>query len=189
MDFDSDKFYWHRYVPTYESAFAALGDVRSVFEYGVAWGGSIRWLAERFPDARIVGADITPIRPEWPQSDRIAYVQLDQGNRSEVAERLRVLGRRYDLIIDDGSHFPRHQAICLTESLQWLRSGGLYILEDIHKQYVMYQARPLHSLIHARPGTRSLPVGRRRQGPRAEPTLAARPDHLTLGLYRAPTVV
>jgi hypothetical protein len=45
------------------------------------------------------------------------------------------LGRRFDLIIDDGSHLPQDQASCLLESFPFVRDGGFYFLEDIHSSH------------------------------------------------------
>lgn len=132
---NSDKYYWHQYIDTYREAFRTLGPVGNILEYGVFKGDSIRWLATEFPDARIVGADILEPVPSWPRGDRIRYVQLDQGKREQVRRMLDTAGVRFDLIIEDGSHIPQHQALCLSESLPHLSSGGLYILEDIHTSH------------------------------------------------------
>jgi hypothetical protein len=131
----SDKFYWHRYIPAYERAFATLGEVTNVLEFGVLDGASIRWLADRFPRSRIVGVDITAPRPAWPRSDRIEYAEADQGNPAAIAALFARFGRCFDLIIDDGSHLPPHQAICLVTALPFVRPGGLYILEDVHTSH------------------------------------------------------
>ncbi len=127
----SDKFYWHRYVDTYLRAFDRLGDVRTVVEFGIFRGESVRWLLELFPNATIYAADILPLQPEWPRGDRIRYAQVDQGDRPHVAELLDGIETPIDLIIEDGSHIPQHQAWCLAEGLKRLRAGGLYILEDM----------------------------------------------------------
>src|SRR6185503_8488856 len=76
----SDKYYWHRYIDTYLKAFPLLGDVRRVVEFGVHHGASIRWLAECFPRADIIGADILPLQNDWPAGHRFSYRQLDQGD-------------------------------------------------------------------------------------------------------------
>jgi hypothetical protein len=131
----TDKEYWHRYLDTYERAFAGLGDVRDVFEFGVLNGDSVRWLARRFPDARIVAADVVPQAPHWPVSDRIEYVRVDQGDRGALRAMFAGLGREFDVVIDDGSHIPRHQAGCLIEGLPFVRPGKLYILEDVHTSH------------------------------------------------------
>ena len=131
----SDKEYWHGYTETYEKAFNSLGEINDIFEFGVAEGESIRWLARRFPYARIVGADITSQKANWPVSDRINYVQVDQNDRARIKEMFKALDRTYDLMIEDGSHIPQHQAACLNEGMPFVRPGKLYILEDIHTSH------------------------------------------------------
>ena len=42
------------------------------------------------------------------------------------------LDRKFDLIIEDGSHVPEHQASCLALGFEKLKPGGMYVLEDIH---------------------------------------------------------
>ncbi len=132
---ESDKSYWHRYVDFYEGEFASLGDVSAVLEFGVLEGHSIRWLADRFPRARIVGCDVLSPRPGWPASPRIEYAAVDQGSAEEVRSLLGRLATRFDLIIDDGSHLPLHQRNCLVEALAHVRDGGIYVLEDIHTSH------------------------------------------------------
>ena len=107
----------------------------NILEFGVFQGASIRWLRAEFPKANIVGADILDPAPSWPRDARIRYVQLDQARRDRLRDMLRHSGSSFDLIIEDGSHIPQHQASCLTESFPYLRNGGLYILEDIHTSH------------------------------------------------------
>jgi len=131
----SDKFYWHQYIDAYRQAFLTLGPVRNILEYGVFRGDSIRWLRSEFPDATIIGADIVEPADTWPREDGIRYVRLDQGDRAQVRQALESAGVTFDLVIEDGSHVPQHQALCLSETLPHVRSGGLYILEDIHTSH------------------------------------------------------
>jgi hypothetical protein len=131
----SDKHFWHRYVDVYHEAFRALGQVSEVLEFGVAEGHSIRWLADCFPQARTVGADLMPEQASWPKGDRICYVRVDQADRRAVAAMFASLGRQFDVVIEDGSHIPSHQATCLVEGIGYVRPGGLYILEDVHSSH------------------------------------------------------
>jgi len=140
----SDKYYWHRFIPTYEAAFNRLGRVRRVVEIGVLHGASIRWLTTLFPDAEIIGADIQAEQPDWPQGPRISYRVLDQGDRNQVDAFYKSIGGDVNLIIEDGSHIPQHQAMCLASGLPHLRSGGLYVLEDIATSH------PLHPTLASR---------------------------------------
>lgn len=125
----SDKVFWHGYLPFYEATFTGWEPAR-ILEFGVLRGHSIRWLLERFPRARITGADILEPTPEWPRDERVRYVRLDQGDGQAV--RWCFDDESYDLVIDDGSHLPAHQATCLVAGMQALAPGGLYLLEDVH---------------------------------------------------------
>lgn len=128
----SDKFFWHRYVDFYEPYFAALDEPKNIVEFGVFHGDSIRYLAERFPSAEIVGCDILQPQHEWPTGDRIRYAVLDQNDPAQIEGMFRALPTDLDMVIEDGSHDPIHQRYCLVASLPRIRSGGIYILEDLH---------------------------------------------------------
>ncbi len=130
----SDKSYWHRYLPFYEQEFAGL-QCRSVLEFGVWRGASVRWLLERFPDATIHGVDIIEQHPSWPLHKRVRYYQADQGKIEQVNQVFESTGEVFDLIIEDGSHIPDHQRNCLVAALPHIRSGGFYVLEDIHTSH------------------------------------------------------
>ncbi|WP_431858002.1 hypothetical protein [Azospirillum sp.] len=131
----SDKHFWHQYIDTYRQAFQTLGPVRNILEYGIFRGDSLRWLRDEFPGAAIIGADILEPLDTWPREEGIRYVRLDQSDRAQVRLALEDAGVAFDLVIEDGSHVPQHQALCLAETLPHLRSGGLYILEDIHTSH------------------------------------------------------
>jgi hypothetical protein len=124
----SDKIYWHGYIPFYEKFFSQR-NFSNIAEFGVYKGNSIRWLLERFPQSSIYGADILPLKSEWPVDPRFRFTQLNQESREEIRS---FLGQcEFDLIIEDGSHQPQHQINCLIEGLDALSPNGIYILEDI----------------------------------------------------------
>ena len=128
----SDKVYWHNYINFYEGFFAGKS-FSNIVEIGVLNGNSMRWLLERFPEARIYGADIVPLQENWPRDPRICYVQMDQGDAAQVRKLFSLAA--FDLIIEDGSHRPDHQITALVEGIRSLNNGGIYILEDIHTSH------------------------------------------------------
>jgi predicted O-methyltransferase YrrM len=144
---ESDKHFWHRYTDTYLQAFTELGAVSNVLEFGVHQGASIRWLASCFPVARLTGVDILPRQPTWPVGAQFKYKQIDQGNRAAIRSMLIEVPGDLDLIIEDGSHIPQHQASCLIEGLRKLRPGGLYIVEDICTSHPLQEAFAHHSIV------------------------------------------
>ena len=125
----TDKSFWHGYIPFYEKFFDNRHFER-IAEFGIFKGDSIRWLLQRFPQAQIYGADILDWQPTWPKDNRFHFTQLDQNQRDQICSFLDQ--DSFDLIIEDGSHIPRHQVNCLVEGFQRLKAGGIYILEDIH---------------------------------------------------------
>ncbi len=131
----TDKSYWHHYDGFYEGFFSDKS-FSAVAEIGVYKGASIKWLLERFQSARIFGADILERQPEWPIDERFFFSRIDQGNLAQLRD---FLGQAdFDLIIEDGSHDPAHQALALVEGVKALSSGGIYILEDIHTCHHMH---------------------------------------------------
>jgi len=124
----SDKIYWHGYIQFYENFFKGR-TINTIAEFGIFQGNSIRWLLERFPEAKIFGADISPIKENWPVNPRFQFIQLDQDSKEQVEKFLSL--DKFDLIIEDGSHQTRHQINCLIAGLKALNPNGVYILEDI----------------------------------------------------------
>ena len=129
---ETDKFFWHGYIPFYESFFKNFNP-NTILELGVANGHSIRYLLERFPMAQICGADIIQRTPAWPVDQRFCTLQIDQGNIPAIQDFFSK--NNFDLIIEDGSHHPIHQVTCLIYGIQAVNAGGIYILEDIHTSH------------------------------------------------------
>lgn len=138
----SDKHFWHRYTDIYRRSLLRLGPVRNIIEFGVAKGDSIRWLRDEYPSAKINAVDILSCSSDWPQDANIFYHQFDQGDEKALTKFFSEVGGDIDLIIEDGSHIPEHQALCLRQGLSKLRRGGLYILEDIHTSHRSNRAFP-----------------------------------------------
>lgn len=155
---ETDKVYWHNYVRFYEDELESF-QCDSVLEFGVWRGASIRWLMSLFPATHIYGVDILDVQPSWPKDERVKYLQVDQGDISQIKGMFKAIDSELDLVIEDGSHLPEHQRNCLVESVSHIRSGGIYILEDIHtshpshRQYRKSKSRfkpmigPLHLLL------------------------------------------
>ena len=131
---NSDKFFWHHYISFYEQELASF-TCHNVLEFGVWKGASIRWLMNKYPAANIYGADILPLDPSWPQSKRVKYFKVDQGDVEQIRKLHTGIHTELDLVIEDGSHIPVHQRNCLVESISHVRSGGIYIVEDIHTSH------------------------------------------------------
>jgi hypothetical protein len=121
----SDKAWRHHYHLIYEPIFAPVRDEPlAILEVGVWRGGSVRAWREWFPHASITGLDIFKRKPMKP----IPGVAQIEGNSTNPPP----LGS-FDIIIDDGCHFPLIQAQTLKALWPMLNPGGTYFLEDVWK--------------------------------------------------------
>lgn len=138
--YPTDKDFTHNYYNSvYENLFSPIKDkVKLVCEIGIGgfwkemnWvpGNSLKVWRDYFPNASILGLDIEKHKLE--DSERICLDWLDQSKRDLVIEYSEKL-KNYDIIIDDGSHNVYDQQITLAYFFKSLKSGGLYILEDLH---------------------------------------------------------
>jgi hypothetical protein len=124
----------HDYLRFYEEFLAPLRNAEvSILEIGVLNGASLRTWEDYFPNARIVGADISQAARRFG-SDRIIIELADQ---SDIEELTGVAVRHgpFDIIVEDGSHMWEHQITSLRTLFPFLRNGGMYIVEDLQTNY------------------------------------------------------
>jgi hypothetical protein len=126
---------WVHYLAIYEHHFAAYKNTpMRMLEIGVFKGGSLELWREYFgADATIFGIDINPACATYvtpPNQVRIGSQDDAQFLQSVVAE----MGAP-DIILDDGSHFGRHQRASFETLFPLLKEGGLYVIEDLHASY------------------------------------------------------
>ena len=51
---------------------------------------------------------------------------------------MEIIGEPVDIIIDDGGHYMHQQQISFGFLFAYMRSGGLYFIEDLHTSYWPY---------------------------------------------------
>lgn len=131
--------YKHNFLDIYEIYFDRLkNSYLSILEIGLWHGNSLRLWQQYFPNAIIRGIDkstdcIAFSLNNIDNHDRIGFFQVDQGNINELMNFSN--GKKFDIIIDDGSHFPPHQIISFRVLFEFLNAEGLYCVEDLHTSY------------------------------------------------------
>lgn len=127
---------WVHYLDAYDRHLARYrGQAVRLLEIGVSHGGSLQLWRKYFgPEATIYGVDIDQ-RCAVIDSDADIAVRIGSQDdpdflRSVVAEMGGV-----DIVIDDGSHLPRHQEVSFDALFPLLADGGLYVVEDLHAAY------------------------------------------------------
>jgi trans-aconitate methyltransferase len=142
--YGTDKYNWHSYTPHYHRLLNdRRNEVRKVLEIGIGDpssmsdptgkpyvpGASLRMWAEYFPNAEIYSLDSQANL--LINEGRIRSFQCDQGDRHSLEMAMPKLGAGFDLIVDDGSHVPEHQALTATMYVPLLAPNGVYIIEDV----------------------------------------------------------
>jgi hypothetical protein len=154
----SDKgtcFSAHLYTRVYERYFRSIkNDTISILEIGLlrteedkrrplsAVEGATSGAASRapslemwrsyFPNATLYGFDIDDF--SRVNISRCKIIRGDMSSRDDLSRLSRQLDAPLDVIIEDGSHASHHQQIALGTLFPHVRSGGLYIIEDLHWQ-------------------------------------------------------
>jgi hypothetical protein len=136
--FKSDKCKeGHNFIEQYESIFSAKRDsIKKVLEIGIFRGDSHRLWKGYFTNAKIYGIDING--DEGLSQEGIFTYRGDQSNRKDLENFVRKYGSDFDIIIDDGGHAMEQQQISWGFLFPYVKSGGLYIIEDVHTSLPKY---------------------------------------------------
>jgi len=134
----------HGYTIQYDKYFSSLRDEKiSLLEVGIHKGASLSAWSEYFSNSTIYGIDNCsgghtdqPFFDPTNEQDFERLRQLgfnifnaDQSNRDSL--KMATLGTKYNIIIDDGSHFQADQQISLGVLFPLIESGGFYVIEDV----------------------------------------------------------
>lgn len=126
---------FHSYLSILETYFSPWRDRDlQLLEIGVAGGNSLRTWLEYFPEAEVVGLDHNPEYVKHKLGER-GSARLADATHAETWEHLKALCYQFDIIIDDGGHFSQQIMAAFNGGWPMLKSGGLYIIEDLHAPY------------------------------------------------------
>ena len=163
-------WYSHNYADFYSLIFALKKrEVKLLVECGIGTnntsiessmgingkpGASLRLWREYFPNAKIIGCDID--KDILFEDERIKTYHCDQTSKSSIEsfmKKTELSEKSVDIIIDDGLH-EYYAGICFFENtIKYLQSDGIYLIEDIthidmtkYKEYFLkfdkeYEAR------------------------------------------------
>jgi hypothetical protein len=126
---------WSHYAPIYDRHFAKfVGRKINVLEIGIGHGGSLQiWKTYFGSKAMIWGIDIDERCMEYGE-DQIYILHGDQSN-AEFWQNFNAMQNAWDIVIDDGSHDPFHQALSFKSLWPYMNPGGIFLIEDCHQRY------------------------------------------------------
>lgn len=130
---------YHGYTVKYESLFSEIRTNKmDVLEIGVREGSSHKMWEEYFENSTIYGVDnlSDPMITEEAKRQYVETLETDRikifiGDQSDRDFMLSIHKNLFDIIIDDGSHRSWHQQKTLSFMFEKLKSGGIYIIEDL----------------------------------------------------------
>jgi hypothetical protein len=120
----------HNYTELYERLFLQWQpEPITIFEIGIAQGGSLAMWQEYFPSARIFAIDIEP-KTQFDNA-RVKTFVADQARRDQLRPAIEAAGPVH-ILIDDGGHSMEQQQVSLGYLFPHVRPGGYYVIEDLH---------------------------------------------------------
>lgn len=126
-------FHKHGFTEFYDDFFSKYRDrTVNILEIGVDDGASLL-MYNAFFDGKcnIFALDIED--KSHYNTENIKTFIVDQSNREQLIEFKKNIGDiKFDIILDDGSHWPSHQIISFYYLNDLLKEDGVYIIEDLH---------------------------------------------------------
>ena len=134
--FSSDKF-THEYYIVYERFFSKIKKKKlNILEIGVAAGSSLKAWSEYFKNSKIIGIDIKNIDLKKKKINK-HNIFFHCGSQTDkfFLESLIKKYKKFDIIIDDGSHYPKDVIFSFKYLFSALSKEGLYFVEDTQTSY------------------------------------------------------
>ena len=124
----------HNYTKIYSQYFKRCKNEPIKFlEIGIYKGDSVKFWEDYFSKAELHFIDITNENILY-YSTRSNYHFIDQSNIRKL-QRFGSSKGPFDIILDDGGHTMNQQISSFLALFSSLKSGGLYIIEDLHTSY------------------------------------------------------
>jgi predicted O-methyltransferase YrrM len=136
----TDSRHCHPYTLFYDGIFKNKKDEPlKIAELGILHGASILMWKEYFPNAEIYGFDydsnlINNFKQKF-NNDRVTLSNIDVTKKDSIITAFSKLNILFDIIIEDTTHKFEDQIKVIENTYQYLKPGGILIIEDIFKSY------------------------------------------------------
>ena len=138
---EGKKISTHNYSVYYEKYLSQLRQKKiQILEIGSHEGKGIASFYSYFPFSKIIGANINPFQMKF-KSKRITELFVDVTSE-KVLTNLSNFIPKQDVIIDDASHNLRDILITFSRLFKNLKSGGIYIIEDMDQFNTFKELNP-----------------------------------------------
>ena len=136
----TDRRHCHPYTLFYDGLFKNKKDeTLKIAELGILDGASLLMWKEYFANAEIYGFEynnnlINNFKQNF-NNDRITLSNIDVTKKDSIVKEFSELNILYDIIIEDTTHQFEDQIRVIENTYQYLKPGGILIVEDIFKSY------------------------------------------------------
>ena len=136
----TDSRHCHPYTLFYDGLFKnKKNDKLQIAELGILEGSSLLMWQEYFKNSDIYGFEyntnfINLFKQKY-NNDRISLSEIDVTNITSIQNTFSKLNVMYDIIIEDTTHQMNDQINVIKNIYQYLKPGGILIIEDIFKSY------------------------------------------------------
>lgn len=165
---DKSELY-HDYAKEYDILFKDI-KVDKLLEIGVADGASHRMWNEVYPEAMIYGIDNDPKHYYEAKN----FLMWTLGQNDPKVKELGIEVGPFDIIIDDGSHYPYDQIGSFFKLWSAVRPGGMYVIEDVNSPDSLKEAFKdyQYEIIRTKPtGDNCLFIFRKNESPHTDTVL------------------
>ena len=129
----TDKALVHKYTDFYEHYFAKVRYKNArVMEIGCCNYHSIKMHLEYFKDPYVLGIDIFDEKKF--EHENFVFRKCDQANIEDLKKCMDGEDL-FDIILDDGGHAMNQQQISFGYLFDFVKPGGIYIIEDLHTSF------------------------------------------------------
>ena len=142
----SDKIGAHNYIGIYEKYMSSKKNKSiNLLEIGIGGykngnysdmytgGNSLKIWRDYFKKGKIVGLDI--FKKKLSLGKKVKLFQGSQNSADTLDEIIKIY-KKFDFIIDDGSHFYKDIVFSFKYLFEHLKDGGYYFVEDTHTSYL-----------------------------------------------------
>ena len=120
------------YLPLYDLFFNEFKNKKiNILEIGIDKGYSLKLWSKYFKKAKIVGIDINKIDLKYQNVELFFGDQTDINFLSKIISKY----KKFDIIIDDGSHVSKHIISSFNYLFEYLSNDGIYVIEDLVTSY------------------------------------------------------
>lgn len=135
--YDNEKGIAHDYLEIYNQYFSPIKNKKlKLLEIGFATGTSAYMWEEYFQQAELHYIDLWEGCEQYAKNlSNHSFLHIgDQADGLFLSKLVNQVGE-FDIIIDDGSHQVDHQIFSFEHLFPHVKSGGVYVIEDLHTSY------------------------------------------------------